>query len=107
MTNKEFAMFNCMNQEKTDQILDWFVENFNEKDIEKVANILAISVRKSMATINDFQIACSKIKKVFPDYDDLWILEDLGRMANYGINGTKAGKEMAKIIKKIKNHETN
>lgn len=87
MTREEFAIFNCMNQKETDQILDWFVENFNEKDSEKVADILIDAIKKSLATINDFQIACSEIKKIFPDYDDITIIEELGEIANYGIRG--------------------
>lgn len=106
MTNKEFAILNGINKKEANQILDWFLENFDEKDIEKLADILADAVKKSAATINNFKVACKEIKIVFPDYNDLGIIEELKRMANYGINAREAGISIARIIKRL-NHETN
>lgn len=103
MTNKEFAFLNCIDEKKADQILNWFVENFDEKDIVKL--LLVNAVIKSAATVNYFHDACIEIKKEFPDFCDIWILEDLSDLANRGINVAKAGKEITKTIKKIKNHE--
>lgn len=99
MMNKKFAIFNCIDEKEANTILDWFVKNFDEKDIERVADVLAFNVKQSMATINDFYIACFKIKEINPEFHDLEIVEDLKEIANRGICSAKACEDMAKIIK--------
>jgi len=101
MKNKDFAMVNCIDEKEANQILNWFLENFDEKDIGKLADILVDVVKRSTATINDFQNVFFEIKIVFPEFCDLGIIEDLKKMANCGVNAAKAGKEMAKSIKEI------
>ena len=102
MTNKEFAFLNCISEKEADQILDWFLVNLDEKNIERIADVLIYTVKKSAATIHNLMDACIEIKKITPDYYDIRILEYLGDLANRGINAAKAGEEIAKIIKIIK-----
>jgi hypothetical protein len=103
MTNKEFAILNDIDEYEADVILNWFLENFNEKDIETVVDILINAVKESAATIHNLRDACLEIKIINSDYNDLGIIEDLKRMANYGFNARSAGISIARIIKRVKN----
>ncbi len=83
------------------EILQWFVKNFDEKDMEKVADLLAYATTQSTATINDLHIACNQVKYNLPDYSDLkFTLTDLKRMSNNGINAANAGNQLANELKK-------